>query len=356
MSSPLVTLAPEIVCHIIKELPIEDGRIFLESCKNVYNNGIYAFDEKCFRAIPVRLTKQGLDLAKQLLKEHSIHYLQEIFIRLRDGLVVFGSEEMDIQNALISVLTQGLQVSTQPLTISIWDHPERFNDPSGGCMKIVAQAISTILSVEPTKPFKVQIQNLRLGNCRWLFLCGRPFLDRVQSLELRFDHYTSGSRALKGIKKVLPLASNLEELSLSNNTEAYLSSETFQQIISKSIPKKLKRVIITGVSISATELREALSPFHDYLRELKLENVVFQDESFDEFIDYVVNHLAVTLDSYSVKDIYEDRGEDVHKILDPMKECREMGVSIWGFDIMKGLDGRKSDSKAKKLLLKGKGS
>ena len=89
---------------------------------------------------------------------------------------------------------------------------------------------------------------------------------------------------------------------------------------------------------------------------MKLENVVFQDESFDEFIDYVVNHLAVTLDSYSVKDIYEDRGEDVHKILDPMKECREMGVSIWGFDIMKGLDGRKSDSKAKKLLLKGKGS
>ncbi|PVH69639.1 hypothetical protein DL98DRAFT_598491 [Cadophora sp. DSE1049] len=335
----LVTLAPEIVCHIIKELPIDDGRIFLGSCKKIYNNGIYAFDEKCFRAIPVRLTEEGIDLAKQVLKEHSIRYLQEIFIRLRPGLKVFGREETNIKNSLISVLTQGLQVSTQPLTISIWDHPESFNDPSGGCMKIVAQAISTILSVEPTNPFKVQIQNLRLGNCRWLFLCGRTFLDRVHSLELRFDHYTSGSRALKGIKKVLPLATNLEELSFSNNTEAYLSSETFQQIINKCIPKKLKRVIITGASISATELRESLSPFHDYLRGLRLENVVFQGESFDEFIDYVVNHLAVTLDSFSVKDIYEDRGEDVYKIHDPIKECRETGLDIWGFDIMNGLDG-----------------
>jgi len=133
-------------------------------------------------------------------------------------------------------------------------------------MKTVAQAISTILSVDPIRPFKVQIQNLRLGSCKWLLVYGRPFLSRVQSLELRFDHYTTASGALKGIRKVLSLTSNLEELSFSNNTEAYLSSETFQQIIKKSIPKKLKRVIISGISISATELQEALSPFHDYLR------------------------------------------------------------------------------------------
>jgi hypothetical protein len=339
MSSPLVTLAPEIVCYIIKELPIKDGRIFLESCKKIYNNGIYAFDEKCFRAIPVRLTEEGLNQAKQILKDHSIHFLQEIFIRFRTGLGVLGPEKLYIENALISALTQGLQASTQPLTISICDRAERFNDPSGGCMKTVAQAISTILSVEPTRPFKVQIQNLRLGSCKWLLHYGRPFLGRVQSLELRFDYYTTKSRELKGIKKVLLLTSNLEELSFSNNTEAYLSSETFQQIIKKSIPKKLKRVIITGVSISATELRKALSPFHDYLRGLKIENVVFRDESFDEFVDYVVNHLAVALDSFSVKDIWEDRGEDVYEIPDPMKQCRETGMTTWGFDIMKGLDG-----------------
>jgi hypothetical protein len=100
-------------------------------------------------------------------------------------------------------------------------------------------------------------------------------------------------------------------------------------------------VNITGVNISAAKLREALSPFHDYLRGLKLEDVVFLDDSFGEFIDYVVNHLAGTLDSFSVKDIYEGRAEDVsvRKILDPMKEFRETGVAIWGFDIMKGLDG-----------------
>jgi hypothetical protein len=52
-----------------------------------------------------------------------------------------------------------------------------------------------------------------------------------------------------------------------------------------------------------------------------------------------VNHLAVTLDSFLVKDIYEDRGEDVYKLPDPIKEYREAGMAIWGFDIMKGLDG-----------------
>jgi hypothetical protein len=72
---------------------------------------------------------------------------------------------------------------------------------------------------------------------------------------------------------------------------------------------------------------------------LKIENVVFHDESFDEFIDYIVNHLAITQDSFSVKEIWEDRGEDVYKISDPMKQCRETGMTIWGFDIMKGLDG-----------------
>jgi hypothetical protein len=99
----------------------------------------------------------------------------------------------------------------------------------------------------------------------------------------------------------------------------------------------LKRVIITRASILATKLREALSPFYNYLRGLKIENVVFQDESFNEFIE--VNYLVVSLDSFSVKDIYMDRGEDICKIPDPMKECRETGRTIWGFDIMKGLDG-----------------
>jgi hypothetical protein len=108
MSSPLVTLTPELICHIIKELPIKDGRIFLESCKEIYNNGIYAFDEKCFRAILVRLTEEGLDQAKQILKDYLIHFLQEIFIRFRTGLGTLGPERLYIENALILVLTQGL--------------------------------------------------------------------------------------------------------------------------------------------------------------------------------------------------------------------------------------------------------
>jgi len=56
--------------------------------------------------------------------------------------------------------------------------------------------------------------------------------------------------------------------------------------------------------------------------------MVFQDKLFDEFIDYIVNYLVVTLDSFSVKDIYEDYREDIYKIPNPIKEYREIGITI----------------------------
>jgi hypothetical protein len=61
MSLTLVTLIPEIIYYIIKELLIKDNRIFLESYKKLYSNEIYAFDEKCFRAILVSLIEEGLN-------------------------------------------------------------------------------------------------------------------------------------------------------------------------------------------------------------------------------------------------------------------------------------------------------
>jgi hypothetical protein len=61
MSFCLVTLTPEIVCHIIKELPIEYACNLLASSKKLYNNRKYAFDKKCFCVILVSLTKEGLD-------------------------------------------------------------------------------------------------------------------------------------------------------------------------------------------------------------------------------------------------------------------------------------------------------
>jgi sporulation protein YlmC with PRC-barrel domain len=41
-----------------------------------------------------------------------------------------------------------------------------------------------------------------------------------------------------------------------------------------------------------------------------------------------MNYLIVTLNSFSVKDIYKDRGEDVCKILNLMKECKETEMII----------------------------
>jgi hypothetical protein len=41
-----------------------------------------------------------------------------------------------------------------------------------------------------------------------------------------------------------------------------------------------------------------------------------------------VNYLVVTLDSFLVKDIYKDYKEDICKILNPIKEYREIGITI----------------------------
>ena len=41
-----------------------------------------------------------------------------------------------------------------------------------------------------------------------------------------------------------------------------------------------------------------------------------------------MNYLVITLDSFLVKDIYEDYKEDIYKIPDPMKEYREIGMTI----------------------------
>jgi hypothetical protein len=55
MCSSLLSLTPELVCRVIKDLPIEDAYNFLLSCRQIYSNGKYAFDEKCFRVFPVKL-------------------------------------------------------------------------------------------------------------------------------------------------------------------------------------------------------------------------------------------------------------------------------------------------------------
>src|SRR5882724_11604584 len=48
MSASLISLAPELVCMIVKELPIENARDLLASCQKIHDNGHYAFTKKCF--------------------------------------------------------------------------------------------------------------------------------------------------------------------------------------------------------------------------------------------------------------------------------------------------------------------
>jgi hypothetical protein len=60
MTPPLLSLSPELFCRLIKDLPIKHAHNFLLSCYQIYSNGKYAFGEKCFYILPVKLKSQSL--------------------------------------------------------------------------------------------------------------------------------------------------------------------------------------------------------------------------------------------------------------------------------------------------------
>jgi hypothetical protein len=68
MPPSLLSLSSELVCRVVKDLLIEDVRIFLLCCRMIYDNGKHAFDKKCFRVLLVRLEHHGLLIAEGILK------------------------------------------------------------------------------------------------------------------------------------------------------------------------------------------------------------------------------------------------------------------------------------------------
>jgi hypothetical protein len=60
MYSFLLSLLPELVYRVIKDLLIKDARNFLSSCRQIYSNGKYTFNKKCFYILLVKLESQSL--------------------------------------------------------------------------------------------------------------------------------------------------------------------------------------------------------------------------------------------------------------------------------------------------------
>jgi hypothetical protein len=82
MSTSLISLAPELVYIIVKELPIKNARDLLASCKKIHDNGQYAFTKKCFHMISVSISQRNLRKVDDILDNKSCRFLQRIFIRL----------------------------------------------------------------------------------------------------------------------------------------------------------------------------------------------------------------------------------------------------------------------------------
>lgn len=60
MASSLVSLLIKLFQRIVESLSIEDTRNLLSTCSNLYGNGKYVLDKKCFGILPVNLSKESL--------------------------------------------------------------------------------------------------------------------------------------------------------------------------------------------------------------------------------------------------------------------------------------------------------
>jgi hypothetical protein len=66
---PLLSLLSEIVCKLIKDLPIEDALNLLKSCCKNYYDGKYAFNKRCFRTLLLSLELVSLVKARRFVEK-----------------------------------------------------------------------------------------------------------------------------------------------------------------------------------------------------------------------------------------------------------------------------------------------
>jgi hypothetical protein len=311
MSASLISLAPELVCMIVKELPIENARDLLASCQKIHDNGHYAFTEKCFHTIPVGLSQRSLREADDILDNESCRFLRRIFIRLDHHIL-----DLPSPNQLISVLAKALRASTKCQTIIIYDDPRRTSRVIGVMFTKVVEALERILLFEDIKPFKVQIRNIRLDNSQELAYYGN-FLKLVESVDLRFESRKTESFLVTLFGKTLSLATNLQSLSLIVNGNNMLSPKTVRRITKRIRSQILKSLIINGISTSKGQLEGILRPFRASIKNITLKSATFNNTSFTDFISHIQDNFS--LDYIYFKDIWEHDNGKEYEVVDRVK-------------------------------------
>ena len=72
---PLLSLPSEIVCELIKDLPIEDAFNLIRSYRKNYHDGKYAFDKRCFRTLSLSLEPASLAKARRFVEKEQCRFL-----------------------------------------------------------------------------------------------------------------------------------------------------------------------------------------------------------------------------------------------------------------------------------------
>jgi hypothetical protein len=253
MPPPLISLPPELLCDILRKLLIEEDRNLLLSYCEIYDNSKYAFDQKYFRVIPLTLEHESISQAKNLTKEQPYCFLEEIIIRIDQECDRYLGK-LHLENRLLSLFINIFQVSTKFDIITIQYDPEKFDSLVGRYhtyTKTVVWAIKTFLKGYKNINFKIDIQNIRLHDCATLFALGKSFLNRVHSIRLRFEPYDT---TVRSIQKLLPLATNLKEISLINDTSETLISNPIRKVMKVISSKTLESISIAGVDTTKDKL------------------------------------------------------------------------------------------------------
>jgi hypothetical protein len=229
MSRFLNTLPTEIICEIIKILPFDNTRNFFSCGNSIREPKKQAFYANWFRVLPVRLSHAGLQKAENFLTIELLCFIQEVVIKvepLRDPN--FGAYEDRLERILI----RAFQVSTQINMIKIRYDPGYYNPEPPIYLtytKVLASAFKETLERHRTTSLKIQIQDIRLDDCRILSRLGYLFLNRVYSLVFRIKKYNN-ARSFDSLKS---FPKNLIEFSVINNTADFLATSAIHKIIRK---------------------------------------------------------------------------------------------------------------------------
>ncbi|KAH7418698.1 hypothetical protein BKA64DRAFT_635816 [Cadophora sp. MPI-SDFR-AT-0126] len=321
MPPPLISLPPELLCNILKKLPFKAGRELMASCRKIYDNGKPAFDQKCFKVIPLSLEDKSMLQAEELTKKQPCCFLEEIVIRI-DRECDRHPGKLHFEDRLLSIFTNARQLSTKFNAITIHYDPEEFDSRVGryrAHTKAVVFAIKTFLEGHESTNFKIGIQSIRLHDCATLFALGKSFLNRVQSLGLRLEPYDT---RLRFIQEFLPLATNLKEISLMNDTGETLPSNHIRKATKAISSANLKSISIAGIDTTNYKLQKILRPFKASLQKIKLRQIMFEQESFDSFVDHISRNYSI--EDFDLEEIWETDGKKESEVIDPMSHWYDL--------------------------------